>query len=154
MELGAWYKLCLPSQPTLLTPCKLNKAPLSTLQTLGDPRTWKGMGTHNFCGLQLHLKNIRVTWEVSICPSKSVIFTALMKMFSTFLSVGNSMITKAALLLFLDKSRGAWLPSSSYLKERPSIQGLTIISLHSSEASVWPPSVETGWANSSGISSS
>lgn len=57
----------------------------------GAPVHVEENATHNFFGLQLHLENICVTWEVFICPSfsKSVIFTPLMKMFSTLLSVGN-----------------------------------------------------------------
>lgn len=57
------------------------------------------------------------------------------------------MIIKAALLF--DKSRGAWLPLPSNLKERPKIQGFTTTSLHSSEALVSSSSGETVWAGCS-----
>lgn len=79
-----------------------------------------------------------------MCNLRSLYLPLLLKISHIYTSYENvlhfvvcgKLITNTALQLFLDKSRGAELPSSSNLKERPSIQSLTITSVHSTQASI------------------
>lgn len=100
-----------------------------------------------------HMCNLKSLSAPPSHPQNQSYFTALMKMFSTMLSVGNWSPVQFCCFFWI-KAGVAKFPSSSNLKERPNTQGLTITSLHSSQVSIWSPSIVSVWANWSRRSSS